>query len=442
MKKNYFVSGVLALLMGTASFAQSNQLNIFNKIVFYNGYATTSTLPTPTGVVRLANARYAKKIEATDLSKVLNTLSLNVTIGALCDNYDRIGGAFFSMVPTGDSITSANKQTIEIGRFITPFMNKNVSPTEVSYSYNLDHLVGVLKDPAFLQTHDIWVEFFLFGVPSAAQKQVAGCAGREDVFEGTLTFETTAGTNPKSSSLPKPLWNKNEMNKTTKSDFPGTAARIVYFSNDIELKDAYVQLITSAHGAGQGGEEYVRRDHFAYFDNNQVLKYKPGGISCEPFRQYNTQGNGIYGTSAKSTSWWTAWNNWCPGDKIPNRLIKLGNVLPGKHSFKVTVPSGQFPNNDDKIVVSAFLYSDDNAVLANKTFEVIDYSIFPNPTTDLIQVETTAEVKGLTIYDINGKMVLKSNETKVNISNLPNQIYMLEVELADGKKLVDKIIKK
>lgn len=442
MKKNYFVSGVLALLMGTASFAQSNQLNVFNKIVFYNGYATTSTLPTPAGVERLANARYAKKIDATELSKVLNTLSLNVTIGALCDNYDRIGGAFFSMVPTGDPITSANKQTIEIGRFITPFMNKNVSPTEVSYSYDLNHLVGVLKDPAFLQTHDIWVEFFLFGVPTAAQTQVAGCAGREDVFEGTLTFETTSAANPTLSSLPKPLWNKIEMNKTTKSSFPGTAARVVYFSNDVEMKDAHVQLITSAHGAGSGGEEYVRRDHFVFFDDNQILTYKPGGLSCEPFRQYNTQGNGIYGTSAKSASWWAGWNNWCPGDKIPNRLISLGNVAPGDHSFTVTVPYGQFPNNDDKIVMSAFIYSNDNAVLANESFEVVDFTIYPNPTTDFIQVETTAEVKGLTVYDVTGKVLLKANNSKIDVSSLPNQMYLLEVELTNGKKMVEKIVKK
>lgn len=442
MRKNYFIACLVTFLTFFSVYSQTNQLKIFDKIVFYNGYAATSTLPTPAGVERLANAKYAKKVEATDLAQILNTLTLNVTINALCDNYDRIGGAFLTFVPTGDPITSANKKTIEIGRFITPFMNKNVMPDQVGYTFDLNHLVGVFKDPTFLQNNDIWVEFFLFGVPTAAQTQVAGCAGREDVFEGTLVFESTSGTNPTMTFTPKPLWNKIEINKTTKTDVWGTAARVVFFNNSAQLNNAYVHLITSAHGAGQGGEEYVRRDHKVYFDNNLLLTYKPGGLSCEPFRQYNTQPNGIYGTSPKTASWWAGWNNWCPGDKIPNRLIALGNVAPGDHSLKVDVPNGMFPNSDDKIVMSAFIYSDDNVALDNKDFEIVDYSIFPNPTTDIINVEASSPIKEITVYNLNGKKLLNAQATNINIGSLANQTYMLHITLENGKTLVEKIVKK
>lgn len=443
MKKNYYSLLLLTLLFLNVSFAQTNQLTVFNNIVFYDGYAETTNLPTPAGVVRLDNSRYAKKLQTNDISNVLNTLSLSVTINALCDNYDRQGGVFLALVPTGEAITSVNKKTIEIGRFITPFMDKNVSPNAVSYTYDLNHLVGTFKNEAFLETYDIWVEFFLFGVPYAANVEIAGCAGRTDVFQGTLTFNSTNQANSNMNYIPKPLWSRLRMNKTPDTDFPGTAGRVVNFSNDEQLTNANIQLITSAHGARQGGEEYVRRDHFVYFDDNQILTYKPGGLSCEQFRQYNTQANGIYGPNPKPVSSWASWNNWCPGDKIPNRLISLGNITPGEHSFKISVPSGVFPNDNDEIIVSAFLYSNDNALLDDKKFEVIDYQIFPNPTTDKININVSvSEIESVTMFGIDGKKVFETNTAVFDISHLKNGIYMMKIQLKNGSKIEEKIIKK
>lgn len=445
MKKNYYSLLLLTFLFFNVSFAQTNQLTIFNNIVFYDGYAETTNLPMPADVVRLDNSRYAKKLATTDISSILNTLSLSVTINALCDNYDRQGGVFFALVPTGEAITSENKKTIEIGRFITPFMNKNVAPNEVSYTYDLNHLVGTFKNEAFLSTYDIWVEFFLFGAPYSAHAQIPGCIGtdRPDVFQGTLTFSSTAQANPNMSNVPKPLWSRLRMNKSTDTDYPGTAGRIVHFSNEEQLNDAHVQLITSAHGANEGGEEYVRRNHFVYFDDSQILTYKPGGLSCEPFRQYNTQPNGIYGSSVQSANWWATWNNWCPGDKIPNRLISLGNVAPGEHSLKITVPSGVFPNDNDEIIISAFIYSNDNVLLDNEKFSVIDYQIYPNPTTDKININVSvSEIELVALFGIDGKKVFETKKAQFDISHLKNGIYVMKLQLKNGSKIEEKIIKK
>ena len=61
------------------------------------------------------------------------------------------------------------------------------------------------------------------------------------------------------------------------------------------MADAQIYLILTNHGAGDFGEEYNRRTHFIYLDGENILTYKPGGFSCEPYRRYNSQGNGIYG---------------------------------------------------------------------------------------------------------------------------------------------------
>jgi len=159
MIKKYFLFSLICLTVSLNVFAQNYQLNAFNNVVFYDGYAATKTTATPAGIVRLDNSTYARKITATEIASFNNTLSLEVKINALCDNYDRQGGVFFSFVPTGENITSPNKKTIEIGRYITPFMNMNVAPNEVSYQYDLNHLIGIFKDATFLQNNDIWWSF-------------------------------------------------------------------------------------------------------------------------------------------------------------------------------------------------------------------------------------------------------------------------------------------
>ena len=120
---------------------------------------------------------------------------LNITIYAACDNYDRIGNVNLVLVPKGDASYDTNTaKKIELGRFITPFMNMNVSPTEVPYTFTVDNAAKILKDSVLNTDYDFWVEFEVFGVPYAAQTQIAGCSGDTDVFYGALDFITNTDT--------------------------------------------------------------------------------------------------------------------------------------------------------------------------------------------------------------------------------------------------------
>ena len=95
-----------------------------------------------------------------------------------------------------------------------------------------------------------------------------------------------------------------------------------------------------------------------YFDGNLIDTYKPGGKSCEPYRVYNTQGNGIYGPSPRSTSGWTSWNNWCPGDRVPIRVYELENLAEGNHTFKIDVPDAKFVEGQGNIPLSVYIQGD------------------------------------------------------------------------------------
>ncbi|RZK05101.1 MAG: hypothetical protein EOO46_16125 [Flavobacterium sp.] len=337
------------------------QVTIFDKVVFYDGYAATVNNPVQAGTIRKSNASYVTKLTAPQIASLSNKLKLQVTIGALCDNYDRIGGVFVNMVNKGNDFTVDNvTKRLEVGRFITPFMNKNKNPTEVDYIFDTDNLALLFNDPAINDLYDFWIELNVFGVPYAANTQVAGCSGRNDVFEGTLKFISTNETYDHTNQLFVPIVTYTELKKYDASgtDIVGQTVRTYNFNVPSNITNAKLYVITSNHGANENGEEYNRREHFIYFDGALVDTYIPGGKSCEPYRIYNTQGNGIYGSSPRSLATWLSFSNWCPGDIIPIRAYDLPNLNQGNHSFKIEVPDAVFANNEGYFPVSVYIQGD------------------------------------------------------------------------------------
>ena len=149
--------------------------------------------------------------------------------------------------------------------------------------------------------------------------------------------------------------NLNNYNEQA-TDTLGVTTRTFEFEVSEDVNDACIYLILTNHGAGANGEEYVRRHHLVYYDDDIVLSYKPGGVSCEPYRQYNTQANGIYGTKPLKDSYWEANSNWCPGQAVPIREIRLGAVKAGKHSVMIRVPDAVFYGNDGDFRPSIYFH--------------------------------------------------------------------------------------
>ncbi|RZJ67118.1 MAG: hypothetical protein EOO50_07275 [Flavobacterium sp.] len=418
---------------------------MYDEVLFYDGYAGLVSEPTPEGVTRLRNDLFTRKLTPEELAQIGTTLTLNVTIKAACDNYDRIGNINLAMVPKGQpSYTTSQVQRIEMGRFITPFMNKNVMPDEVPYTFVIDNFAKILKDEFLNENYDFWVELQVFGVPYAAQEQVVGCAGRNDVFFGSLDFVTTGSTSaPTEPTFVLPLAIQANFNnyQTGATDAIGTTQRTLNFTLANDVQNAKIYFITSNHGAGTGGEEYVRRFHLIYFDEVGMLSYKPGGISCEPFRMYNTQGNGIYGSTPQSTSWWTAWNNWCPGNVIPLREISVGNLAAGAHSFKISVPSAQFVGQDGNFPLTVYVQGTGQSPLAVTAFaDEKAIGFYPNPATD--RITFTQNLSKLEAFGVDGKKLdIPFSGSEADVSTLPNGIFVLKGIDENGRSFSSKLLK-
>jgi len=320
-------------------------LTVMENIVFYDGYAATVDEPVPDGVLRHSNSLYATRFTEAQLAAIQRTLRIGVIVGALCDNYDRIGSVHLALVPKGAaSYVPAEVQRVELARFITPFMNMNRSPMTVPYEWVADNVVPILKDEALRAEHDLWFELSIFGVPYAANNEVAGCAGRNDTQLGTLLLYTDSTRPAEEFDRLLPIAIGEPFNNYAEgaSDQLGTTRKTRSFELKADAAAAQLVLITSNHGANQGGEEYIRREHYVYVDGALALQYKPGRTSCEPFRKYTTQGNGIYGPAPRSDEVWQSFSNWCPGDVIDTRIIELGAVAAGVHEFVIDVPDATF----------------------------------------------------------------------------------------------------
>lgn len=362
------------LSFAISTFISAQTITVFNNVPFYSMYhylGAGETLPPeafseiPAGAIRMhAYERdvISRKLSETEIAAFGSEITMNINIIAACDNYDRIAGISLALVPKGNTSYTWNQadvKRIELGRIITPFMNKNKSPNSTPYSFKLDNLSKILKTPTLAATYDFWIEFRADGYSAAANTQVAGCADRTDVFRGNLEFVTT-GSAVSAESFLLPLGYRETLNNYNATDVPGTTTKIVNFTLNQNVDNANLFLTISNHGANNNGEEYARREHFIYFDDELVFQYKPGGKTCEPYRTYNTQGNGIYGSTPKTLRNWMSFNNWCPGDAIPNREISLGNLVAGNHTLKITVPDAVFSEGQGYFPVSMYIQDGKN----------------------------------------------------------------------------------
>ena len=81
--------------------------------------------------------------------------------------------------------------------------------------------------------------------------------------------------------------------------------------------------------------------------------------------------------------------------------------------------------------------------LTTNSFEKSKYSIYPNPTVDIININTIDELRNITISDVSGKTIKKiaNGTTKVDISNLDSGVYFLTYD-TEGKHYLNKIVRK
>ena len=449
-----FAVVVFMVTVCTGLKAQTNgrdTVTVFDAVRFYDGYLVEKNPEDPTldGILRHRTSLYAIKLTDEQLAQIGDSLEMHVRVQACCDNYDRIGNVNIAFVPKGQETYKPDEvQRIEIGRFITPFMNKNKKPDTVPYEYKVPYLSYIFRDSELRAQYDIWVELEIFGVPYAANQQIKGCADRSDVFLGTLKFSTINENRgvmtDKDVLVPivikNPEYIAHNLNNYDEraTDEIGKTIKTYTFTVPKDVADGQLVVVTSNHGANEGGEEYNRRWHYIYYDGGEepVMVYKPGRNSCEPFRKYNTCPNGIYGYFKRSDETWQSFSNWCPGDVIDNRIIDLGEVKAGTHTVCISVPDAEFVGGQGDIPVSIFFQGLTEGILNNIEGVSMEESkplVTITKTGKTLVASSSEGIVSIELRDLQGKLVRQTECGKtINCSGCASGIYLVSVELMNG----------
>ena len=449
-----FAVVVFMVTVCTGLKAQTNgrdTVTVFDAVRFYDGYLVEKNPEDPTldGILRHRTSLYAIKLTDEQLAQIGDSLEMHVRVQACCDNYDRIGNVNIAFVPKGQKTYKPDEvQRIEIGRFITPFMNKNKKPDTVPYEYTVPYLSYIFRDSELRAQYDIWVELEIFGVPYAANQQIKGCADRSDVFLGTLKFSTINENRgvmtDKDVLVPivikNPEYIAHNLNNYDEraTDEIGKTIKTYTFTVPKDVADGQLVVVTSNHGANEGGEEYNRRWHYIYYDGGEepVMVYKPGRNSCEPFRKYNTCPNGIYGYFKRSDETWQSFSNWCPGDVIDNRIIDLGEVKAGTHTVCISVPDAEFVDKQGDIPVSIFFQGLTEGILNNIDGVSMEESkplVTITKTGKTLVAGSSEGIVSIELRDLQGKLVRQTECGKtINCSGCASGIYLVSVELMNG----------
>ncbi len=73
--------------------------------------------------------------------------------------------------------------------------------------------------------------------------------------------------------------------------------------------------------------------------------------------------------------------------------------------------------------------------------KVEEFSLFPNPVTNVLNVQSTYGLLQITIYSLSGQPVLQTTKTEIDVSSLPSGIYIVRAITVDGEQLQSKFIK-
>lgn len=70
-----------------------------------------------------------------------------------------------------------------------------------------------------------------------------------------------------------------------------------------------------------------------------------------------------------------------------------------------------------------------------------EISCFPNPFKDVINIKYNGQLEKALIYDFSGKLILESNNSEINVSELQPGLYSIKVTLNNGENYYRKLLK-
>lgn len=69
------------------------------------------------------------------------------------------------------------------------------------------------------------------------------------------------------------------------------------------------------------------------------------------------------------------------------------------------------------------------------------FTVYPNPTQDVVTVQAEAEVKNIAVYNLTGQLIATTNAAQISLANAAAGMYIMKINFADGSAATQRIIK-
>jgi len=123
---------------------------------------------------------------------------------------------------------------------------------------------------------------------------------------------------------------------------------------------------------------------------------------------------------------------------LDNQLVHTSTL--GPKVVRANDLNFEFDNDGSGFIVDNIIVKDMDQLSVsdiNKT----QVNIFPNPTTDFINIKSDEKIKSVKLYKVSGSLVKTENNefSRINVSNLPKGNYLISIETDSGietKKII------
>ena len=99
--------------------------------------------------------------------------------------------------------------------------------------------------------------------------------------------------------------------------------------------------------------------------------------------------------------------------------------------------------SDDVFLMDRFTFGE-FATLSNSKISISDVSLYPNPAKDFVNISAAEKIDFISIYDLTGRVVLKSEPNKenfnLNVTDLSKGVYLVKLNAGDKESTI-KLIK-
>lgn len=417
----------------------------------------------------------------------------------LIDKKTKIYGGFNGTETTLEQRDFRNNLTILNGD-VNGNDNSNINPSEATRSENLYHIVTVKGDPRIVVIDG----FYLSGANANGTTLTSGTASAQYLHNrgGALFLHSYLQNTEVDLNVSNCVFEKNSATDTSVfSNWYSTGVNSMYqniyftsciFKNNYATQNAHVLFLSSGGYAQMTTGKIIN----CLLHNNTTINGPAGlyffastanggngsSMSCQILNTTISNNSGINGSVIRvdNTNNVHARNSiiWGNGSNTPitknNAIFSCiySNIEQGAQnggsntdplldsnykltSLSVAINTGinsNLPaeittdlagNNrfvDTDVDLGAYEY---DAALSNSDFNSTKaFTIYPNPTNGDLYIQYDDEIAKVILYSLDGRVLLETQNTYLQIHDLPSGLYIVSLENNVGKKSIQKIVKK